>query len=249
MLDMASEVLIRPLSDVAADHALSPFSAMPYTTLVHGRGRPARRVALRRLSQALKRTLDVVGAGLGLVMLSPVLLGAAIAIRLESPGPVLFRQERWGQDMTRFRVFKFRSMRAGECDPSGVAQTTWNDRRLTRVGAFLRRSSIDELPQLINVLRGEMSLVGPRCHVPGMRAAGMAYEELVPDYHLRHTVRPGITGLAQVRGLRGPTNDRRLSILRIEFDFEYIMRANVLLDIGILARTCWQELRHGGLGF
>ena len=203
----------------------------------------------RRFNLMLKRIMDIVGACVALLMFSPFLIASAIAIKLESRGPVFFVQERWGRGPERFRVLKFRSMYVEACDVSGIAQTVKGDARITRVGAFLRKTNIDELPQLINVLKGDMSLVGPRCHVVGMQAAGMAYEELVPQYHLRHIMRPGITGLAQMRGLRGPTTDPRLAIRRVRSDLEYIASFNILLDVVIILRTAWVEIFRGGRGF
>ena len=204
---------------------------------------------LRLLNLAAKRVMDVVGSGLALVFLMPVLVLAAIAIKLESKGPVFFVQERWGKGGRRFQVLKFRSMHVHACDPSGIAQTVQGDARVTRVGAILRRTNVDELPQLINVLKGDMSLVGPRCHVVGMQAAGMDYEDLVPQYHLRHVMRPGITGLAQMRGLRGPTHDASPAIRRVRSDLEYIVRFNVLLDVVIVFKTLWNEIFSRGRGF
>ncbi len=203
----------------------------------------------RRINLILKRVIDVFGAALTLVVLAPVFLLVALAIKLESRGPVFFIQERWGRNHRRFKVLKFRSMYVEACDPSGITQTVRGDGRVTRMGAILRKTNVDELPQLINVLKGDMSLVGPRCHVVGMQAAGMDYEELVPQYHLRHAMRPGITGLAQMRGLRGPTHDARLAIRRVRSDLEYIVRFNVLLDVSILARTIYQEVSRRGVGF
>lgn len=200
------------------------------------------------LNFAAKRLMDISLSALALVVLAPFFLFIAAAIKLESNGPVFFMQNRWGRGGRMIRIFKFRSMRTDLCDVSGVAQTRLNDPRVTRIGAMLRKTNLDELPQLINILIGDMSLVGPRCHVPGMLAAGMPYEELVKDYHIRHLVRPGLTGLAQVRGLRGPTDREDLAKARFASDVEYIQNFNVWTDIKIIAGTVVKELR-GGTGF
>jgi lipopolysaccharide/colanic/teichoic acid biosynthesis glycosyltransferase len=196
----------------------------------------------------LKRAVDVVVSLGALLVLSPLFLVIALAIKFTSPGPVLFRQVRWGLDERTFEVLKFRSMRLDECDTSGVAQTVENDPRLTLVGSWLRKSNIDELPQLFNVLKGEMSLVGPRCHPVGMLAGGKLYEELVRNYHQRHRMRPGITGLAQVRGLRGPTVQGSKARQRIVCDLYYIQHFSLWLDVKIIVRTMRNEL-FGGTGF
>lgn len=195
-----------------------------------------------------KRALDIAAAGSALIILLPLFLAVALLIRLDSPGPVLFTQVRWGKDCRKIRVFKFRSMRTDLCDATGVQQTVKGDPRITRIGAILRKTNIDELPQLLNVLFGDMSLVGPRCHAIGMQAAGMLYEELVPEYHLRHQVRPGMTGLAQVRGLRGPTDRPGKSRARIACDLHYVQNFSFWLDLKIIFGTIITELR-GGKGF
>ncbi|CUX35602.1 Exopolysaccharide production protein PSS [Agrobacterium deltaense Zutra 3/1] len=197
---------------------------------------------------ALKRTMDIAGASIALVALAPVLLTVAVMVKLDSRGPVLFSQVRWGMNGRKIRVYKFRSMRTDLCDATGVAQTVKNDPRITRIGAVLRRTNIDELPQLLNVLKGDMSLVGPRCHAIGMLAAGRLYEELVPHYHMRHRVRPGITGLAQMRGLRGPTDRSDKARARIVSDLYYVDNFSLWLDIKIMVGTVISELR-GGKGF
>lgn len=199
------------------------------------------------LNLTLKRFTDIALSGAALLFLSPFLLMVAILIRLESRGPALFVQERWGRDMIKIRVYKFRSMFTDKCDASGVAQTVPGDSRVTAVGRIIRRTNIDELPQLFNVLKGDLSLVGPRCHPVGMRAADMLYEELVPEYHRRHLMRPGITGLAQANGYRGPTVATGPSIRRIEYDLEYIASFNIFLDAKILLQTVTREL-FGGTG-
>ena len=170
----------------------------------------------------MKKLLDLGGATAGLVLLAPLLTGIAVAIKLTSSGPVLFRQQRYGLNGKPFQVLKFRTMRIDMCDPSGVTQTVADDPRVTMVGRFLRRSNFDELPQLINVLKGEMSLVGPRPHVPGMLAAGVPYETFDGRYMERHCVRPGLTGLAQVKGYRGETRDEHAARMRLEYDLKYI---------------------------
>lgn len=192
-----------------------------------------------------KRALDVVLSGLGLLALLPLLVIVAVLIKLESPGPVFFRQKREGINGTLFSVYKFRSMRTELGDASGVAQTVSGDPRVTPIGRFLRKTSIDELPQLINVLVGDMSLVGPRPHVPGMLAGGIQYRELVTYYDDRHRVRPGITGWAQVNGLRGSTVDRRVATARIDYDLAYIDNWSLVLDVKILFLTVWREFTRG----
>lgn len=206
-------------------------------------------VALQKpLNFAAKRLLDIFVSALALIVLLPFFLAIAAAIKWESNGPVFFMQNRWGRGGRTIRIFKFRSMRDDLGDVTGVAQTRRNDPRVTRVGAMLRKTNLDELPQLINILLGDMSLVGPRCHVPGMLAAGMPYEELVKDYHIRHLVRPGLTGLAQFRGLRGPTDREDLAKARFSSDVEYIRNFNIWLDVKLLVGTAVKEIR-GGTGF
>ncbi len=212
------------------------------------RGYLRSRAGGRWLQFAIKRLLDILLAGVGLVVLLPLLLALAALIRLESPGSPVFTQRRWGRNGRVFKVYKFRSMRSELGDSSGVAQTVLNDPRVTRIGAVIRRTNLDELPQLLNVLKGDMSLVGPRCHAVGMLAAGVLYEQLVPDYHARHVVRPGMTGLAQMKGLRGPTDRADRARARIEADLHYVENYSLLLDIRIIVGTIVSEMR-GGKGF
>jgi lipopolysaccharide/colanic/teichoic acid biosynthesis glycosyltransferase len=178
----------------------------------------------------------------------PLLALIAVLIKLDSRGPVFFTQVRWGANGQTINVFKFRSMKTELCDVTGVAQTVENDPRITRLGAWLRKTNLDELPQLLNVLRGDMSLVGPRCHAVGMIAAGKVYEELVPNYHLRHVVRPGITGLAQVRGHRGPTVLASRARQRIACDIYYVNNVSLWFDLKIVVNTISNEM-FGGTGF
>jgi lipopolysaccharide/colanic/teichoic acid biosynthesis glycosyltransferase len=196
-----------------------------------------------------KRITDVAGALILLFILAPLLGGIALSIKFSSPGPVLFRQLRYGHRNSLFTVYKFRTMRVDAQDLSGVQQACENDPRLTPIGGFLRRSSLDELPQILNVLKGDMSLVGPRPHVPGMLAGGILYEDLVPSYFERHAIKPGITGLAQINGLRGPTTDPRLAKRRIERDLHYIATLSLKQDFVILWKTLISELlgRNNGL--
>lgn len=200
------------------------------------------------LQLAAKRIFDIAGSGAAIILLLPFLLFVAVLIRLDSAGPVLFSQVRWGRNGEKIRIYKFRSMQTELCDDSGVAQTVRDDPRITRVGAILRRTNIDELPQLFNVLKGDMSLVGPRCHAIGMIAAGKLYEDLVPQYHKRHSMRPGITGLAQMRGLRGPTDRSDKARARIASDIYYVENYSFWLDMKIVVGTVVSELR-GGTGF
>ncbi|MGZ2485010.1 lipopolysaccharide/colanic/teichoic acid biosynthesis glycosyltransferase [Rhizobium pisi] len=194
---------------------------------------------------ALKRAFDIVSSLSALLVLAPFLLLVALLIKLDSPGPVLFKQTRWGKNCKTIKVYKFRSMRTDLCDASGVAQTVRNDPRITRIGAILRRTNIDELPQLLNVLLGDMSVVGPRCHAIGMRASDMLYEELVPEYHQRHAMRPGMTGLAQMRGLRGPTDRPAKARARIVSDLYYVQNFSIWMDMRIIVGTVVSELTRG----
>ncbi|MBB3302896.1 lipopolysaccharide/colanic/teichoic acid biosynthesis glycosyltransferase [Rhizobium sp. BK077] len=196
----------------------------------------------------LKRLFDIYASSTALLILAPLLVVIGVLIRLETRGSPLFSQTRWGKDGKKITVYKFRSMRSEACDPSGVIQTVENDPRITFLGRILRKTNLDELPQLFNVLRGDMSLVGPRCHAIGMLAGGMLYEELVPAYHRRHSMRPGLTGLAQMRGLRGPTDRPAKARARINADLYYIDNFSFWLDLKIIFGTIAGELR-GGNGF
>jgi Undecaprenyl-phosphate glucose phosphotransferase len=188
-------------------------------------------------SVALKSIEDRVLAGAAVLALSPLLALIALAVKLDSRGPILFRQTRYGFNNEEIGVFKFRSMYVDQCDASGQRQVTRGDPRVTRVGAFLRRSSLDELPQLFNVLRGELSLVGPRPHVLQARAGGQIYDEVVDDYFARHKVKPGITGWAQVNGWRGETDTVEKIEQRVAHDLYYIENWSTLLDLRILLMT------------
>lgn len=170
------------------------------------------------------------------VLVVPMLL-IAFAIRLESPGPILFRQRRTGFNNQSFLILKFRTMYQEVADLDVQRQVTANDARVTRIGALLRRTSLDELPQLLNILAGEMSFVGPRPHAPGTRAGSRRFEEIAIRYEARHRVKPGLTGLAQVRGWRGSTETEGKLVQRLDCDLEYIKNWSLWLDIVIMIRT------------
>jgi putative colanic acid biosysnthesis UDP-glucose lipid carrier transferase len=187
----------------------------------------------------VKRSTDIALAATILVLAAPLMLGIAIAVALSSPGPILFKQRRYGLDGEEIIVYKFRTMTVEEDGPR-VAQATRTDTRVTDVGRFLRRHSLDELPQLLNVLQGRMSLVGPRPHAI---AHNEEYRKLIKGYMIRHKVPPGITGLAQVNGCRGETAQVEEMRARVEYDLEYLRRWSPLLDLKILAATAKQLLR------
>ncbi|MHB2166132.1 undecaprenyl-phosphate glucose phosphotransferase [Alsobacter sp. R-9] len=192
-----------------------------------------KRAALGPADLFWKRALDIIVSLGAMMILWPVMLAAAVAIKLESPGPVFFRQRRHGFNNREFAIYKFRTMRVAE-DGQDVRQATRNDPRITRVGAFLRRTSIDELPQILNVLRGEMSIVGPRPHAV---AHNEAWIKVVEGYARRHNIRPGITGLAQVHGFRGQTDTPDKIDARVRLDLQYIETWSLGQDIRIMFRT------------
>ena len=174
----------------------------------------------------------------------PVLLIIAVAIKLDSPGPVFFRQPRLGFNQKIFHVFKFRTMYVDACDKLGDRLTSKGDARVTRLGALLRKSSLDELPQLLNVLAGDMSIVGPRPHPLNAKAADKRYDEVVAGYAARHRVKPGITGWAQVNGWRGQTDTYEKIEKRVEHDLTYIERWSVLFDLRIILLTAVRGFYH-----
>jgi len=185
----------------------------------------------------IKRLFDLVIAVLAIVTLAPLFIVVAVVIKLESRGPVFFRQPRTGLRNRLFVVLKFRSMRTANCDVSGSTSTCRGDPRITSFGSFLRRSSMDELPQLFNVLKGEMSIVGPRPHAINSTAEDCMFWDLDDRYWLRHACRPGMTGLAQVSGLRGATEYRGDLTARVEADLTYLRNRSLYSDILIVFRT------------
>lgn len=188
-------------------------------------------------ARILKRGFDLVVASAALVLLSPLLLLVALLIKLEDGGPVLFVQRRLGRGNQFFEMYKFRSMRPEQLDPNGERSTARDDDRITRIGAFIRRTSIDELPQILNVLKGEMSIVGPRPHALGSRANNKYFWDIDRKYWQRHCLKPGLTGLAQVRGHRGATEQEKDLTDRLQSDLEYISGWSLRRDIGIMLRT------------
>ncbi len=186
---------------------------------------------------ALKRLMDIGISATALVLGAPILAAIALIIRLDSPGPALFKQPRHGFNNRVFNVYKFRSMRNDKADLKAEQQTVVGDARVTKIGKFIRKTSLDELPQLINVLKGEMSLVGPRPHAVGMKTEGKESIELVNEYAHRHKVKPGMTGWAQINGSRGPLHNGADVAERVRLDVEYIERANVMWDIYIMLKT------------
>ncbi|MGH6675127.1 MAG: sugar transferase, partial [Xanthobacteraceae bacterium] len=201
---------------------------------------PALDLACRPLSvvgAVVKRAEDLVLGSIILLAAAPVFVLAAIAIKLDSRGPVLFGQKRQGFHDRTFKLWKFRTMFHEASDPGAKRQTSRCDDRVTRVGRFLRRFSIDELPQVLNVLRGEMSIVGPRPHALGMTSVGVPMTEVVSEYSARHRLRPGITGWAQVNGCRGQIDSHEKLQRRVSLDRYYINNWSVFLDFWIILRT------------
>ncbi len=227
----AVEVAIIPQLGIFADRAI-------------GVGRvgtiPVIQIARRPISEMgafVKRCEDLILSTAGLIVTAPLLLLIMVAIWLESKGPVFFRQSRIGFQGQEFRIWKFRTMYHEMRDESASQQTQRNDPRVTRVGAVLRSTSLDELPQLFNVLANQMSLVGPRPHARGMRTEDRPLEELVSEYSLRYRFKPGLTGLAQVNGFRGNVDSREKLRQRVRYDLIYIDTWSVLLDIKIIVKT------------
>jgi undecaprenyl-phosphate galactose phosphotransferase/putative colanic acid biosynthesis UDP-glucose lipid carrier transferase len=217
-------------------------TARRFSKSTPGRQPPAallQRAPLTPGERAAKRAVDIAGAAAGLLLCAPLFLLVAFLIKLDSHGPVFFRQKRIGFDGRPFRIVKFRSMNVLE-DSGEIRQATQNDRRVTRIGRWLRRSSVDELPQLWNVLCGEMSIVGPRPHAV---AHDEQYQRAIASYAFRQHVKPGLTGWAQINGLRGETSTVDLMRRRVEHDLHYINHWSPLLDFIIIARTAMLVVR------
>ena len=228
------------LAKTEAGAAVLPAPAVERALRLVGPPVPGAPAFRHPLQGAAKRALDIVFALLLLVLFAPVMLAVALAIKLDTRGAVFFRQQRLGLNGRPFFILKFRSMTVAE-DGGAVVQARRNDPRVTRVGAFLRVWSLDELPQLINVLKGEMSLVGPRPHA---RIHDDLYAALIPHYTERQRVKPGITGWAQVHGCRGETPTLASMRARVDYDVWYAARADIALDLEILLRTAVEVFRR-----
>ena len=233
MLLATTPVRIRLAPDLAglrfADRRVTMRAGVPMLTLFD---RP-----ISGWSHVFKLAEDQLIALAALAFLAPLMLLIAVAIKLDSPGAVLFRQRRFGFNDRLIKVWKFRTMHADCTDPNAVLQTRRNDPRVTRVGRFLRKSSLDELPQLFNILKGEMSIVGPRPHAVATKAEGRLFQDVVDRYAARHRVKPGITGWAQVNGWRGETDTIDKIQKRVEYDLYYIDNWSVWFDLYIILRT------------
>lgn len=194
-------------------------------------------------SAILKQAFDFLIGGVMTLLALPLMAIIALLIKIDSRGPILFKQERFGFNNQLIGVYKFRTMYVDQSDFDAKTLTQKNDPRVTRVGAFLRRWSLDELPQLFNVLKGEMSVVGPRPHAIHAKAGGTLYADVVDEYAVRHKVKPGITGWAQVNGWRGTTDTEEDLLGRVQHDLYYIDNWSILLDMIIIARTAWAVIK------
>ena len=232
--DIVSRLRILPVPvRLLPDRAAARYIAQPMTDIGLARSIDLQRSPIRVWQRVVKSVFDFVAAAAALLLLSPLMVTVAVLIKLDSPGPIFFRQTRIGFNGKRFRIFKFRTMRTLD-DGGVIRQATRDDERVTRVGRWLRSTSVDELPQLFNVLLGEMSVVGPRPHA---EAHDSQFDRTIANYALRHHVRPGITGWAQVCGFRGETPTMDLVLKRVEHDLWYINNWSFWLDTIIVART------------
>jgi Undecaprenyl-phosphate glucose phosphotransferase len=238
VLEMLTQLWVLPVDIRLSAH----MSKLRFTSRAYSYvgGVPVFDLADRPISDwnlVFKWLFDKLVALVALALLSPVMIATAIAIKLDSPGPVFFRQKRHGFNNELIEVFKFRSMRTDAADPTARRQVTRDDPRVTRVGRFIRKTSIDELPQFFNVLRGELSVVGPRPHALEAKADNILYYEAVEGYFARHKVKPGITGWAQINGWRGETDTVDKIMQRVQHDLYYIEHWSILLDLYIVVMT------------
>ena len=238
VLEMLKQLWILPVDiRLSAHMSQLKFAASTYSYVG---GLPVFDVADRPISDwnlVFKWVFDKFVALIALILLSPLMIGVAIAIKLESKGPILFRQKRHGFNNELIEIFKFRSMYTEMSDTNAAKLVTKDDPRVTRVGRFIRKTSIDELPQLFNVLRGDLSIVGPRPHALQAKADNKLYYEAVDGYFARHRVKPGITGWAQIHGWRGETDTLDKIMQRVNHDLYYIENWSVFLDVYILVMT------------
>lgn len=246
---------IDPKAETRVRDLTARLGALPIrlTLLIDPKTAEQRNAALEKLAQAPmaplegpvdpdrrafhKRLQDVVLASTALILLSPILLVIGLLVRFDSEGPALFRQRRHGFNQEEIVVLKFRTMRHADADATASRQVTADDDRITRVGRFLRAASLDELPQLLNVIRGEMSLVGPRPHAIGMKTGAVESARLVAEYAHRHRIKPGMTGWAAIKGSRGPMHTAPEVRRRVQLDIDYIERQSFWLDLWIIAVT------------
>ena len=222
-------LLIDPQGEDERDAALAKLARAPMASL-DGPTDPDRRAFNKRMQ-------DLLIGSVATVLLAPVMGAVALAIRLDSPGPVIFRQRRHGFNQEEIVVYKFRSMRHATADATASRQVTADDDRVTRVGRFIRATSLDELPQVLNVLRGEMSLVGPRPHAIGMKTGQIESARLVAEYAHRHRIKPGMTGWAAIKGSRGPLHTAQDVRRRVQLDIDYVERQSLWMDLWIMAVT------------
>lgn len=227
-VDAKGELLVEQRDDIGVI-GLDAFGGL--STLVVSRG------SLSVADRIKKRLFDLAIAVPALIALAPLMIVVACLIKLDSRGPVFFKQPRVGRNNVPFQIYKFRSMRQEACDAAGAQSTRRDDDRISRFGAFIRRTSIDELPQLLNVLKGDMSIVGPRPHALGSTADDRLFWEITHRYWQRHTLKPGITGLAQVRGYRGATEKASDLTDRLNSDLEYLAGWGLWRDIAIVMAT------------
>lgn len=242
--DIAESIGSQPVTGWFGDSHSIDLSGLKLTVR---NGLPSIRSSARPFSLAIKRLIDIAVSLIALIAFSPLFLAIALAIKITSPGPVLFYQTRSGLGGRPIVIVKFRSFHAWACTESGNVQVQEDDPRLTPLGRFLRRTNIDELPQFLNILLGDMSLVGPRPHTVDTPAGGMRYDDLVPYYHMREAMKPGLSGWAQINGYRGPTTDPVRARARIDHDLAYIENFSLLLDLKIIMLTLIRET-FGGTG-
>lgn len=238
--ERANWALILKGTDVASHVLIPEFDSLGGTSVVRLHGYPAMQIStgildLRQRFQ--KRLLDLLLTVPTIILLTPIMVLVALAIKIDTRGPVLFYQDRLGRGNRLFKLYKFRSMHVQHADKDGSKSAERGDKRVTRVGRFIRATSIDELPQLFNVLASDMSLVGPRPHALGSLAGMELFWDVDQTYWHRHALKPGITGLAQVRGFRGATLHRDDLILRLKSDLEYFEQWSIWRDVGILLST------------